>query len=336
MNLMKTILFLLLTLFPLTLWATPEDEEHVNQFMEEIRDLSREEQIDALFLQANDALLQKKYTLAIAYAERARALAPTNPKVVANADSIIRIANAQIAQEEAQKNQQEEKVNWSTDDNIIDRNRYLFLASLQLDNYTFRWERNPTYARAGLGINLEGYLPFMDKQFGFALAYSSQFIDFSFPKIAKDFINMRYDAFFVWRTTWRIPAVEIQSTIALKFGVSGQYIIPLNHIDPDIGELPEPFILPKFALTFQDAIIGRFIPNNFTKNLYLNANFGLEYLPFHRTKESIALEFSLGLFYSLGNISFGPLYHFRYHRLIRANQVLSYNRWAFTINYTVY
>ncbi|NIZ46395.1 hypothetical protein PVA44_06165 [Entomospira nematocerorum] len=306
------------------------ENQIVEEFLQNISQLTTEEQIQAIFLRANQALLDEEYTLAIAFAKKAKSLAPQNNQVVANANSIIRIAQSYLDQP-----QNETRVNWSTENNIRDRNRYLLLAGLTLDNFTLNWEDNPRYSRAGLGINIEAFLPYLSRQFGFALQYSSQFINFARPKLSDDFIISRYNAFFIWRLNWRIPALEITTTVALKLGISGLYMMTQTNFIEGLAKIPESYILPKFEITLQDALLARFIPNSFTKNLLINLTLGLEWLPIHKTKESIAFEISTGIFYAVGAFSIGPSYQFRYHRLIRQNQNLLHHRWSLQFTYTL-
>ncbi|NIZ41174.1 hypothetical protein PVA45_06625 [Entomospira entomophila] len=317
-------------LTPIHPQTTNQDVQTVEDFMQTITDLTIEEQIQAIFLRANQALLDEEYTLAIAFAEKAKSLAPKNNQVIANANSIIRIAQSYLDQPQTETN-----INWSTENNIRDRNRYLVLAGVSFDNFTLNWQDNPRYSRAGIGISLEAFLPYFSRQFGFALQYSSQFVNFAHPKISDDFIISRYNGFFVWRLNWRVPALEITTTVALKLGVSGLYIIPKAKFDADTGKIPGSYILPKFEVTLQDALLARFFPNPFTKNLLINLTLGLEWLPAHKTKESIAFEVSTGIFYSIGSFTIGPSYQFRYHRLIRQNQNLLHHRWSLEFTYTL-
>lgn len=329
-----TLLTILYTLnLNLYIYANPskEDEITVENFMKLIENSSKEEQIDALLLQANEALLSKNYTLAIAYAQYTINLDPYNTKSTHSAKSIIRIAQVQLNQEETAS------VNWSTENNIIDKNRYLLLLGLSLENYNFKWQDNPLYARAGIGLNIEAFLPFYSNRFGFSFNYHTQFIDFRYPNLASDFISNQYNIFFIWRTQWRIPTLEISSTIALKFGISSQYLLPMdtNMNKNKEANLPSKFILPKFTIALNDKFFYYFIPNNFTKNLFLNFEIGLEWLSFQDPNESIALEFSIGMLYHFNSFSIGPLYQFRYHRLIREERNLLHNQWAIIFNYTI-
>lgn len=222
-------------------------------------------------------------------------------------ENIIKIRQAES--EHKVKNTSTKKLDWEVDETSTkDKARYLFALWLSPDFDMLDIGPQKGIFRAGMGATVEFFLPYLERSIGFSGSFSSSFLDFNNAYVAKDYIMYRYSAFFQYRLTWTLPAIEQASTLTIRAGASGQFVHELieNSFPSDILKTQ---IMPYIGISIQDPLLNRIFQNKFNKNLIFHPTLSFEYLP--GDKESVAFGVSLGIYYQIGRVLIGPEYAFR-------------------------
>jgi hypothetical protein len=337
---MRWLLLILLCL-PTSLLMNAQEipltkHQQVENFYTSILHFSMIERTQELFAQAHQALNHDDWELALLFSEKAMDIDGTNPRTNQAHQSIMRLITLKQAatQDNANGmdiNQLPSPLGWTLDSTLQDRQRYLLLFNLFLSTMNTSAGDAPMQTYAGLNANFEGFLPYLERQFGIALSMGVYFLDFQKVNLMQDFNLMHYQALFIWRRNWRIPAVDLATTLAIKFGVRGQHRFAKNDeftaFDPLFS-----YVLPRLELSLQHPLLATFFPNDFTENLLISLAIGIDFLPWHKTREAFALDIGAGIYYRIGIFHFGPKYHFQFHRSTSTNRNSSSHIWTLALS----
>lgn len=235
--------------------------------------------------------------------------------VLVSVENIIKIKQSES--EHKIKNENHKKLDWAVDETSTrDQARYLFGLWIYPDFDILDAGDRKGIFRSGSGLTVEFFLPYLERSIGFSGSFSGSFLDFNTATVVKDYVWYRYSAFFQYRLTWNLPAIEQASTLTIRAGVNGQFVQEL---------IPKSFpaeplknqIMPYIGLNVQDPLLNRIFQNNFNKNLIFHPTLSFEYLP--GDQESIGFGVSLGIYYRVGNFLIGPQYAYRLYHDLKGN-----------------
>ncbi len=235
---------------------------------------------------------------------------PNNKEISNLLQSIENIIEIKQSKSQKSRSQSHDKLNWDADETSTkDQARYLFALWITPDfNMYHRIGKAKDIFRAGAGVSVEFFLPYLERSIGFSGSFGTDFLDFNAAKFSDDYLIYRYSAFFQYRLTWSLPAIDQTATLTIRAGANGQFV---QEFQPN--SFPSSFtktqIMPYIGLSIQDPLLYRIFQNRFNQNLIFNPTVSFEYLP--GENDQIAFGVSIGVYYRLGNVLIGPQYAFR-------------------------
>ena len=234
---------------------------------------------------------------------------PNNEEISNLLQSIENIIKIKQSESGKRSSQSHQKLNWEADETSSkDQARYLFALWITPDFNMYRIDKAKDIYRAGISTSVEFFLPYLERSIGFSGSFGSDFLDFNLAKFSNDYIIYRYSAFFQYRLTWSLPAIDQTATLTIRAGANGQFI---QEFKPN--SFPSPYtksqIMPYIGVSIQDPLLYRIFQNSFNQNLIFNPTISFEYLP--GENDVLAFGVSIGVYYRFGNVLIGPQYAFR-------------------------
>lgn len=234
---------------------------------------------------------------------------PNNEKISNLLQSIENIIKIKQSESGKKNHLAHQKLNWEADETSSkDQARYLFALWITPNFNMYRIDKAKDIYRAGISTSVEFFLPYLERSIGFSGSFGSDFLDFNLAKFSDDYIIYRYSAFFQYRLTWSLPAIDQTATLTIRAGANGQFV---QEFKPNSfpSSYTETQIMPYIGVSIQDPILYRIFQNSFNQNLIFNPTISFEYLP--GKNDAFAFGVSIGIYYRFGNILIGPQYSFR-------------------------
>ncbi len=332
-----SFIFFFLSCFLLQAQDLPQTrQQQVDSFHISLLHLSMIERTQELFARAHQALNNNDWELALLFSQKAMEIDGSNPRTSQTHQSIVNLAELKRSAgvedpEDVTLTQQPSALGWTLDSTLRDKERYLLLFNLFVSTINISAAGAPKQTYAGLSTNAEGFLPYLERQFGMSVSMGVYFLDFQKVDLMENFNLMQYQVMFIWRHNWRVPAVDLATTLAIKVGMHGQHLFAKNDTFTEFDPLFS-YVLPRIELSLQHPLLAAFFPNTFTQNLLIAIALGIDFLPWHKTREAFAFDIGAGIYYRIGILHFGPKYHFQFHRSTSTNRTSTSHIWSLALS----